>query len=139
MINVNDVNNKENVILSIEKNVELLGGKKNEMKDRVVKKYDVKVELSDSKKYEKKMKLIDSNFEVKERKWGKRLNDSCVIENKNSYYLECFIDKIVSDVKYYLDDVEIDKNDIVGLKSSNMNEVNLVCYKFDNIMKVIEI
>jgi hypothetical protein len=139
MISVNDLNGKNEVILNVESICKLGGGKKNEMLNRVKKKYKVKVDLSSKGMYEERMKELDKDFVVKERRWGVRVGDSCVIENKDKNYVECFIKDFIGDVKYYLDGDEIKKDDVVGLKESVKNDVGLVSYGFDSIVSVDDV
>ena len=100
----------------------LLGGKKNPMKDKVVKVVtDSIVELTERGMYEKKRKEKDSTFELSNSKWGVRVGDSCILEHKGKYYVEMIYVK-VGEVKYLYNGNEIKKEDIIGLKEYKKNE-----------------
>jgi len=130
---LNNVNNKF-VILSVVSEVKLGGGKKNEMVGCVKKKYKMLVELSRKGMYESKMKdEVNEDFVVGERKWGVRVDDGCIIENKGNMYVECYFKNMESEVVYYLNDVVIEKENVVGLKVNERNDVGILCLKLDNI------
>ena len=105
--------------------VKLKGGKKNPMQDRVTKKTSganvmifSSVECSAyegmvKRRLEKEGK-DPTTFTVKPRAWGNRVGKTPFIEHKDKHYIEVFF---VSPGKttYYLDDKEIDVDDIEGL------------------------
>lgn len=125
--------NQPELILTVETQCRLSGGKSNSMLNRVTKRYDVLVELSKKDLYERRMKEIDPSFNVSDRKWGKRIENGCMIEHKGSKYIECFIKELTTGVTYLLDGNVINKEDIVGYKDTPRNEVGVVTYKVDNI------
>jgi len=125
--------NQPELILTVETQCRLSGGKKNDMLNRVTKRYDVLVELSKKALYESRMKEIDPSFNISERKWGKRIESGCMIEHKGSKYIECFIKELTTGVTYLLDGNTINKEDIIGFKETPRNDVGLVCYKVNNI------
>ena len=106
--------------------VKLTGGKKNPMQGRVTKEtvgsnVIVFNDIS-SNAYEQMVKrrmekegLDPENFEVKERKWGRRVGSSPFIEHKGNYYLETiFISS--GKTSYFLDGEPIRESEIEGLK-----------------------
>lgn len=118
--------------------VKLLGGKKNEMKDRVKKVVRGSVLLMGGGMYERMMREdYDESFVVKGRKWGVRRGDSCIIENRGNEYVELVWENVLSSV-YYLDGEVIEKEEIEGLKESVYREdgVNVRCVKIENIRMI---
>jgi len=127
------LNNNNNVKVVISSVVKLLGGKKNEMVGNVKKIMVGEVELNRKGMYENKMLEINKDFVLSKRKWGKRVGDSCIIENKGNYYIELIYNNINSIVYMYNDEV-IEKDKIVGLKEyKNNNDIGLRCVKVENI------
>lgn len=133
LLKTHDLNNPEEIILNVETLVRCTGGKKNPHLGRVTKRYSVVVELAMKNLYLKKMLEIDPDFELGERKWGKRIENGCMIEHKGKKYMECFIKEFLSDVVYYLDGVEIAKEDIIGFPPSRENLTKIACYDVNNI------
>lgn len=129
----NDLSNPDQMILEVETLCRLTGGKKNPQLGRVTKRYKVIVELAMKNLYLKKMLEIDADFEIGERKWGKRIGNGCMIEHKGKTYMECFIKDFLSDVTYLLDGQEISKEDIVGFPPSRENHTKIACYDVNNI------
>jgi hypothetical protein len=76
------------------------------------------------------------------RQWGERVPNSPFVTHKDKTYLECiFIQG--GKVKYFLDGVEIAKDEVIGLKEKNegdqgglVNKVILRTYSLDSIIKV---
>lgn len=105
--------------------VKLKGGKKNPMQNRVTKRTErANVMLFSNTKDSGYVSMVKKRmiaegkdpdtFEPKPRRWGTRIGNSPFIEHNDKKYLECFF---ISPGKstYYLDDEEIDKEDIEGL------------------------
>lgn len=132
-LTTHDLNNPEEMILNVETLVRCTGGKANPHLNRVTKRYSVVVELAMKNLYLKKMLDIDPLFELGERKWGKRIENGCMIEHKGKKYMECFIKKSLSDHVYYLDGVEIAKEDIQGFPPTRENHTKIACYDVNNI------
>jgi len=111
--------------LDTETKVKLTGGKKNLMQGRVTKRTiganTMIFSNVDANSYENMVKrrmtaegMDASEFSVGSRAWGTRVSNTPFIEHKEKVYLECiFISSGKS--KYYLDDVEVDSDDIEGL------------------------
>ena len=112
-----EMTGKEATIVWQSQPLKLLGGKSNPQQGRVTKITCARVKLGQAGEYDRQ-KVQEGEYqtvaEVKERKWGTRLGESCLIEHKGNYYLEVFIlgDKVST---YYLDDQEIDYDDIQGM------------------------
>jgi hypothetical protein len=109
--------------------VKLKGGKKNLMQGRVTKRtVGSNIMLFSNTKDSGYVSMVKrrmvnegkdpDTFEVKPRAWGTRVGNSPFIEHKDKKYLECFF---ISPGKstYFLDGVEIDKDDIEGLDVKN--------------------
>lgn len=112
--------------------VKLKGGKKNPMQGRVIKVTEgantMIVSASDKSAYESMVRRRmeaegkdASTFELQPRKWGSRIENTPLIEHNGKYYLECFFMN-PGKSKYYLDDVEIAKDDIEGLPEVKVSE-----------------
>ena len=113
--------------ITTESEERLSGGKKNDMQGRVKKRTIdsiVKIYNGDfesvfsrlmNEEYQKAG--IDKIYEPKQRTWGERIKGTPFIEHKDEIYVEVFFVKS-GRVVYLLDDKEIDKSDIVGLKES---------------------
>jgi len=76
------------------------------------------------------------------RQWGQRVQDTPFITHKDKLYLECIFVKS-GESTYYLDDVEIDKGEIIGLpekkeSSQNglVNKVIIRTFALDSIIRV---
>ena len=130
------------VVISTESVVSgLLGGKKNPMKDKVKKVItNSTVELTERGMYEKKRKEKDSTFELSNSRWGVRVGDTCILENKGKYYVE-MIYKKVGEVKYLYNGNEIKKEDIIGLKEkkksvSEKESVVVRRMKVENVVSI---
>lgn len=76
------------------------------------------------------------------RPWGERVKDTPFISHKGKMYLECIFLK-AGKVKYFLDGVEIPKDQIVGLKEKEeghqgglTNKVIVRTFAIDSILKI---
>lgn len=136
LLETHALNNPSEVILTVETLCRLTGGKANLMKDRVTKRYEVVAELAMKNLYLKKMRAIDPDFVVGQRKWGTRVANGCMIEHKGKQYMECFIKEFLSGVLYYLDGVEIKREDIVGFPPHRENTTHIACYSVDSIKRM---
>lgn len=133
LLQTHDLNNPSEIILNVETLCRLTGGKKNPQLNRVTKRYEVVVELAMKNLYLRKMLDIDPNFELGNRKWGKRIENGCMIEHKGKKYMECFVKEFLSGVTYYLDGTEISKDEIIGFPPTRENHTKIACYDVNNI------
>jgi len=133
LLQTHDLNNPSEIILNVETLCRLRGGKKNPMLGRVTKRYEVVVELAMKNLYLKKMLDINPLFELGHRKWGKRIENGCMIEHKGKKYMECFIKDFINSPIYYLDGVVIEKEDIEGFPPPTDNKTHIACYDVNNI------
>lgn len=112
--------------------VKLKGGKSNPMQDRVTKKtIGAKMMLFSNignDAYEKMVKermVLEGkdpeSFELKPRAWGTRIESTPFVEHKGNYYIELYHVESGKTV-YFLDDEEIEKDDIEGLEDKKINE-----------------
>lgn len=76
------------------------------------------------------------------RQWGERVPNSPFVTHKGNEYLECIFLK-AGKVKYFLDGVEITKEEIIGVKEKNegdqgglVDKVIVRTYALDSIIKV---
>jgi hypothetical protein len=76
------------------------------------------------------------------RQWGERVANSPFVAHKEKEYLECIFLK-PGKVKYFLDGVEISKEEVVGIKEKNegdqgglIDKVIIRTYALDSIVKV---
>ncbi len=76
------------------------------------------------------------------RQWGERVPNSPFVAHKEKEYLECIFLK-PGKVKYFLDGVEISKEEVVGIKEKNegdqgglIDKVIVRTYALDSIVKV---
>lgn len=121
--------------MDTETKVTLLGGKANPMKGRVTKRnLGSQIILTNTPEnvYSNmvKTRLIregknHEDFEVKPRKWGKKIGDTCLVEHTTKdgeykVYLETLF-LYSGKSKYYLDGVEIEPECIQGLKVEDDN------------------
>lgn len=91
---------------------------------------------------------VETEFEIKPRKWGFRLNDSGIVEHKGRMYLECKVEKsfdsrIVWSNGQYLSHTEIDAVRSfmpIRKESSTQDSIEkkiiLRDYAFDSIRKI---
>lgn len=91
---------------------------------------------------------VETEFEIKPRKWGFRLSDSGIVEHKGKLYLECKIEKsfgsrIVFDNGQYISnrDIETIRSFMPIRKESSTQDaiekkVILRDYAFDSIRKI---
>ena len=133
LLQTHDLNNPSEIILNVETLVRCTGGKKNPHLNRITKRYSVVVELAMKNLYLKKVLDINPLFELGNRKWGKRIENGCMIEHKGKKYMECFIKESLSDHTYYLDGSEIAKDDIIGFPTPRENHTKIACYDVNNI------
>jgi hypothetical protein len=112
--------------------VKLKGGKSNPMQDRITKKtIGAKMMLFSNvgnDAYEKMVRTrMESegkdpeSFELKPRAWGTRIENTPFVEHKGNYYIELYHVESGKTV-YFLDDAEIEKDDIEGLEDKKINE-----------------
>lgn len=119
----------------------LKGGKGNPQQGRIRKVSTAPVTLGGTGVYAMR-KLAEGEFdsvtEVKDRAWGTRVGNSCIIEHKGGFYAEFYTDaKPVT--TYYLDDEEIAKEDIDGLPESKRDsKVVPVTPKLQNVLVLSE-
>jgi hypothetical protein len=126
-------NGTTSVVVSVNRGVKLTGGKSNEQQGRITKKYEMRLELGGEGKYQEKMREQDPLFQAKERKWGTRVDGTCLVEHNDQHYLEGYVQEFIGDVKYYQDGEEIEKENVVGLPTSSHNDVGLVTIRLENI------
>lgn len=76
------------------------------------------------------------------RQWGERLPNSPFVEHKDKTYLECIFIK-GGKAKYFLDGIEINKKEVIGLKEKVegdqgglVDKVIVRTYLLDSIVKV---
>ena len=111
--------------------VKLKGGKSNPLQERVEKKVSGS-EVLIYNKYDKngyeelvKEQMIKegkdpSEFALKPRAWGKRIENTPFVEHNGKYYIECIFNK--SGKSEYLVDGEVYEDDIEGLPVKKVNE-----------------
>jgi hypothetical protein len=103
----------------------LKGGKKNSMQGRVKKVMTGATVMcfsnAESNAYENMVKRRlnaegknADEFKLSPRAWGQRIEGTALVEHKGKYYLEAIFMR-AGEVKYMLDGVEINKQDIEGL------------------------
>lgn len=95
-----------------------------------------------------KRENVETEFEIKPRKWGFRLNDSGIVEHNGKLYLECKVEKSISSRIVFDDgrfipnkDIEIIRSFIPIRKESSTQEpiekkIILRDYAFDSIRKI---
>jgi hypothetical protein len=128
---VDQVEGSGTFILDTKTVVKLKGGKKNLLQERVEKttagsevviynKYDgngysdlIKAQMTNEGK-------DPSEFELKPRAWGTRIENTPFVEHKGNYYIECIFNK--SGKSEYLVDGEIYEDDIEGLPEKTVND-----------------
>jgi hypothetical protein len=104
----------------------LKGGKKNPMQGRVQKVMTGATVMcfsnAESNAYENMVKRRlaaegknAESFVLSPRAWGQRIAGTALVEHKGKYYFEAIFMR-AGEVKYLLDGVEINKNDIEGLE-----------------------
>jgi hypothetical protein len=112
--------------------VKLKGGKSNPMQDRVTKKTIGAKSMLFSNvgndAYEKMVRARmgsegkdPESFELKPRAWGTRIENTPFVEHKGNYYIELYHVESGNTV-YFLDDEEIEKDNIEGLEDKKINE-----------------
>lgn len=106
------------VRLSWESTPKLKGGKSNPMQGLVTKLSTAEVTLSETGLYAKR-KVMEGEFkssdEVKGRKWGVRVGNTCIIEHKGAMYIEIIMEGKPK-TTYFLGADEIDKDAVTGLQ-----------------------
>lgn len=140
-------------------NVVLAGGKKNPMQGRVTKTIQgASVMVFQNKRtnaYENMVKRRleaegkeASNFELGPRVWGTRIPNTPVIEHEKEGVIKHYLEVIFlhpGAVQYFLDNVKIDKADIIGVREENTspegqggleNAVQIRTFTWDNITQV---
>ncbi len=141
--------------LVTETKVPLLGGKKNEMKDRVTKfaeggnimlftnKNDSSYRKMVAKRLAKEGKN-PANFVLSPRTWGERIPETPFILHKGEYYLEAIFLSAPGKIQYKLDGQNIAKEDIKGLKADSgeakqgglTDKVIIRTYKLSSILEI---
>jgi hypothetical protein len=110
----------------------LKGGKSNPMQDRVTKKtVGAKMMLFSNVGNDAYEKMVKSrmetegkdpeSFELKPRAWGTRIENTPFVEHKGNYYIELYHIESGKTI-YFLDDEEINKDEIEGLEDKKVNE-----------------
>jgi len=127
-----DVNGASFISMDTETKPTLTGGKSNLLQGRVTKQnsgasimvFQNKTTSAYDKMVKRRLEKEGKNpetFELQPRKWGKRIPNTPLIEHKGELYLEVIFLKSGKSI-YLLDGKPIDKNEIVGLKESNISE-----------------
>lgn len=119
----------DKVLLSTMSGVKLTGGKKNPLQGKVVKNVcDAQVIFNDGQTYTNMIKEQMANegkdpseFKASERPWGKRVNDTPIIEHNGQYYLETIFVS-AGDTAYLVDGMVTDKSEIEGLPKPKVSE-----------------
>lgn len=116
------------ILLSWESTPTLTGGRKNPMQGRVTKLSTGTVTLGATGAYAIR-KVEEGEFsssdEVQKRPWGSRIGNTCIIEHKGAMYAEFFYeDKPHS--TYFLDNVVIAKDDIIGLPVNTRKDTKVL-------------
>lgn len=115
----------------------LKGGKSNPMQGLVRKVSTAQVTLGGTGIYAFR-KVQEGEFQstndVQPRKWGTRVENTCVVEHKGARYIEFLVDGKPK-TTYYLGDNEIDKADIQGLTERKDDTAVLICcVKAENVL-----
>ena len=135
---LSDLANKsgERVIITWESKPELKGGKSNPMLGHITKLTSADVTLSTAGEYANR-KVSEGEFkstdEVKTRKAGTRIGNTCIIENQGHMYVELFLEGKPK-TTYFLNQNEINKQNIVGLPVYKRNSnVKILLVKAENV------
>lgn len=95
-----------------------------------------------------KRENVETEFEIKPRKWGFRLNDSGIVEHKGRMYLECKVEKSFDSRIVWFDGRYVSNSDIETIRSfmpirkesstqdAIGKKVILRDYAFDSIRKI---
>lgn len=128
-----------NAEMVLKRDLVLVGGKGNPQNGRVEIESKIEIELfKDSKK-----EYGERSFAVRVKSagksgssWGSRLDkDLPIITHKGDEYLEYFLKAPVHH-KYYLDGVEVESTDIIGLPNKSVTDTDYRRVKFKNIVSL---
>lgn len=149
---LSNVNGNTIINITTETVLPLLGGKKNPMKDRVMKvTTGTNCMVFQNKSVNGYAAMVQrrlaaegkGDFQLGERKWGTRVPELPVVEHEGNMYMEVIVLR-TGVVHYELDGKVIQPHEIQGFKDEYIggeqggldNKVTIKCYKFDSLRAI---